>query len=141
MASIKSKIDEEAQSCFTSMIDIVFLLLIYFVVQPFKAPELRMMSYLPKDTGGTGASASAPQATITLKVMTGDKPGKAMFSIADKEFTDANSISQRLYQESGGDKTVPVTLTPDAAVQFKWVLKALDQCTLAEMTDVKFAAP
>ena len=139
MGKIKTKISDEAEGCFTSMIDIVFLLLIYFVCQPFKAPELRMLAFLPKDSGRGSGAAVDPKPTITLRINGSDR-GDVSFMIGDREFKNGNMIGQALLQESGGDTSVPVALEPGPNVHFNHVLKALDQCNYANMTDVKFAA-
>ena len=63
MARIKSKFEDEPAFCFTSMIDIVFLLLIFFLLQPFKMPELKLD--LPMKEPGPGVSP-APLPTPVL---------------------------------------------------------------------------
>jgi biopolymer transport protein ExbD len=63
---IISKVDVELS--FTSMIDVTFLLLIYFVVtSKFKASEGRMEAFLPKDRGlGTSSPKAVTETRIKL---------------------------------------------------------------------------
>lgn len=136
MARIQSQIEEEAEGCFTSMIDIVFLLLIFFILQPFKEPDYQVAAYLPKDVGG-GSSSAEIKPTIQLGIMgAGDS---VTFTVNDDAVQSA-FIAARLMRESGGDQEVPVAINPGPQVNFKHVLKALDQCAVAEMKNVTFAA-
>lgn len=136
MAKIESQIEEEAEGCFTSMIDIVFLLLIFFILQPFKAPDYQMAAYLPKDMGGSSSSAEV-KPTIQLGIVGSNN--NVTFTVND-ESVNADFVAARLVRESGGDLEVPVALKPGPQVNFKWVLKALDQCAIAEMEKVTFSA-
>ena len=53
----------------TSMIDVVFLLLIFFILMPFKSPESRIESHLPKDSGLSQAkSEEEPVDKIEIKI-------------------------------------------------------------------------
>jgi biopolymer transport protein ExbD len=135
MAQIKSQIEDEAEGCFTSMIDVVFLLLIFFICQPFKEPDRRILAYLPKDVGG-GSASNDIKPTIQLGVM--GEGNRVTFTIDDREVRP-DYIAPNLMRKSGGDKEVPVAIDPGPQVNFQHVLKALDQCAIAEMQNVTFA--
>lgn len=150
MAKVKSKVDEEPTSCFTSMIDIVFLLLIFFILQPFKAPEVKLRSELPKDSGPS-STPDAPKQHIRLmiKAIPGNK-NDARFMIDDITPPPASAgggdqIYKALEKRRGGNsqeaKETPIAIMPDLTVHFTHVLKALDQCYKAEMPNVKFEGP
>jgi biopolymer transport protein ExbD len=139
MAKIKSSIDDEPAESFTSMIDIVFLLLIFFILQPFKKPEMKLRSELPKDTG-QAPSISTPRPSIRLQINRGLGANSCVYFVNDQT-PRSDTIWKALKTESQEDTTVPVSLMPDPEVQFRFVLNAIDQCYKAGMTDVKFAAP
>ena len=54
--------EEDVGKGFTTMIDIVFLLLIFFILQPFKQPEQKVDSDLPKS--GPSTISQAPRRNI-----------------------------------------------------------------------------
>jgi biopolymer transport protein ExbD len=137
MASIKSQIEDEAEGCFTSMIDIVFLLLIFFILQPFKEPDFRMLAYLPKDQG-QGRSSMDIKPTIQLRIV-GSKDNVTFF-LDEEPVEKGDYLAFKLLRKSGGDTKVPVALGPAPGVYFGHVLKALDQCAVAGMENVNFTA-
>ncbi|MHC4885340.1 MAG: ExbD/TolR family protein [Planctomycetota bacterium] len=138
MAKIESAIDEEAEGDFTSMIDVVFLLLIFFILQPFKDPDMRVLAYLPKDSGASSSTPEEIKPTIQLRIL-GNKD-KVTFMLDDDRVSDGNYLASGLLRKSGGDTEVPVALGPAPQVNFKHVLKALDQCAMAGMEKVNFTA-
>ncbi len=142
MAQVKSDVSDEPANSFTSMIDIVFLLLIFFILQPFKAPEMKLRSELPKDSG-QAASPQTPRPNITLRIQKiPGSEGKANFMInTDMIGRDGSTIWEKLLREANGDRTVAVVIDADPGVHFDYVLTALDQCYKAQMQDVKFASP
>lgn len=141
MAKIKSSIDEEPADSFTSMIDIVFLLLIFFILQPFKSPERRLKSELPRDQGPSSAVPKDTQ-NVMLEVRTRpNEPDGAYYKLGGSIVSDKDKLYRELLKHAARDTTSPVVIDADRAVHFQWVLKALDQCYLAEMTNVNFSAP
>jgi len=135
MPQIKSKIEEEAEGCFTSMIDVVFLLLIFFILQPFKEPDMRMLAYLPKDVGG-GSSAADIKPTIQLIIA--GKGDRVQFMVNDAACR-GGYLAPRIQQISGGDLETPVAIKPHPEVNFQHIMTALDQCAIAKMQNVTFA--
>lgn len=160
MPAIKSDIEEEPADSFTSMIDIVFLLLIFFILQPFKSPERKLPAELPKDEGPSHSPAE-PQKHIVLKIEANpENPDIGVYNVDGKRITFEpvkghskggvysldgqqvdNGIASRLTQVAMGDKDAPIAIMPKLNVQFKHVLRALDQCYEAQMETVKFEGP
>jgi biopolymer transport protein ExbD len=134
MARIQSQIEEEPTGSFTSMIDIVFLLLIFFLLLPFKETDYRLSAYLPKDVGG-GSSAADIVPPIQFDI-TGS--GDEVTYIINDQPVDRRYLASRLLTESANDTTVPVTINPHPNVNFRHVLTALDECAVAEMKKVTF---
>lgn len=147
MAKIKSAINEEPNDSFTSMIDIVFLLLIFFILQPFKQPEVKLRSELPKDEGPSFVPPAQPRPHIVVRI--NRDPGNAAEAIYTVDGTvignSANKAGDQLadviLRRSGGDLESPIAIMPELHVHFGHVLKVLDQCTKAGMGKVKFDGP
>ncbi len=141
MPKPKPAFEEDENFCFTSMIDIVFLLLIFFILQPFKSPEMKLENELPKDVG----PSTDMDTRITIRLVVRRNPAQrdgALYYINQTRLgPDHRRIASALNKECNGDKEVPVSLAPDPTVYFKNVLKAMDQCQVAEMKNVAFEAP
>ncbi|MHC4886111.1 MAG: ExbD/TolR family protein [Planctomycetota bacterium] len=140
MARIRSRIEEKAEGDFTSMIDIVFLLLIFFILQPFKNPDLKMEMHLPKAGAPTPPEIDDPEPplpTIQVKVMA-HPSSKASFRVNGRRVA-AHRLNVELLKESAGMVEVPVAISPEKNVAFTHVMKALDECAEAGMLRVSFA--
>ena len=142
---IKSQINEEPASSFTSMIDIVFLLLIFFILQPFKEPENRLGADLPQDGSGPASSLEPPIKPIQIQIEFNRRnPDAAVFRIGDETRrvnggpTAFRHIAKHLKDLSGGNLETPVAIMPHGDVHFEHVLSALDACYEAKMPKVKF---
>lgn len=139
MATIKSKISEEVESQFTSMIDMVFLLVIFFIVQPFKAPEMRMRAELPKTDTSTSSSDIVP-VRLRVVALQGNR-GAWIVDNREVRQDDVMVLANAIWDAAGKNPETSVTIEPDPNVKFDYVLRALDACGVAQMTKVGFAQP
>ncbi len=140
MAKIKSQFEDEPNDSFTSMIDIVFLLLIFFILQPFKQPEMKLAAELPKDEGPSH-TPSEPRQHIVIKIEPEGADGSEARFIVDGQTIAGPAISSRLLKRNGGDLEAPIALMPNIKTHFRHVLMALDECYEARMPNVKFEGP
>ena len=135
--TVREMLDEEPKINLTPMIDVVFLLLIFFMLMKFKSLEKQLQSYLPKDEG---MSISKPEPVQQLrigivlvpnstdkcnlipnpligyfKVIPYQNPKRLMFA----------QLTQQLIQgfEHIGDK---VEIAPEPAVPFEYVALTID---------------
>lgn len=132
---------QEAGGSFTSMIDIVFLLLIFFILQPFKEPEVSFDTPL----SGVGREIVAPPCEdIRLRVMSVPAdPTNAYYVVDGRSLGTATQgaaalLPKTLSSISGGLTDTPVKILPDARVHFGHVLSALDACHTARLGKVTF---
>lgn len=144
MGKIKSSFSEEPNSAFTSMIDIVFLLLIFFILQPFKEPEVKLAAELPKDAGTSTDQFEKPPEDIKIRiVVVPSDPSNAHFIVDGQALGMASQgagtrLPGVLVRNSHGLKDTPVAILPDARVHFGHVLTALDACYTARLEKIKF---
>lgn len=132
---------EAEGNSFSSMIDVVFLLLIYFVVQPFKAPEGILPSPLSREgpRGSRTESRPEPMPLPPLHItITPDGKG-AVYHLSGREVRSARQLPAAILGETGGATHVPIVLAPDGRVAFSHVFAALDQCHVAGMAKVAFS--
>lgn len=136
----------------TSMIDVVFLLLIFFILMPFKAPEARIESHLPKDSGqgpGKANEEKVDKIDVNISVDKGVPIDIHSFQgvrvkINGKPIANFVGLKQRLADLKAGLKVgiekVPVELNADEDVPFYFVMKALDYAKLNGFSFIKFPA-
>lgn len=147
MARIQSAVNEEPNDSFTSMIDIVFLLLIFFILQPFKQPEMKLRSELPKGEGPSPTPPDTPRPHIIVRI-TRDAVNldEALYTVDGAVIGHSSTMPQArlgdvILARSAGDRKAPVAVMPELHVNFKHVLRVLDECHRIRMEQVKFDGP
>ena len=116
----------------TPLIDIVFLLLIFFMVTTSVSRETRLLVSLPE------ASGSAENATESIEVLV-DKEGG--YAINGRRLVNAevDSLVRGLELESGGDVSLLVVLVADAEVQHQSVVTAMEAIGRAGFASLSIA--
>jgi biopolymer transport protein ExbD len=143
----------------TPMIDVTFLLLIFFIVTAkFKSSEGRLEAFLPRDQGLNSSKSQAEEDTrikllwvneqVLLKV--GDTPFPTVRLRDDIDPSpDFAALKSFLIQAKAGwkpldaeqaEKGMPVIIDPRIQVPWKYVVRSLNSCLDAGLTNVKFAA-
>ena len=116
----------------TPLIDIVFLLLIFFMVTTSFSRETRLLVSLPE------ASGSAENATESIEVLV-DKEGG--YAINGRRLVNAevDSLVRGLELEAGGDVSLLVVLVADAEVQHQSVVTAMEAIGRAGFASLSIA--
>lgn len=125
---------------FTALIDMVFLLLIYFILQPVQKSENQLPADLPK-SGVESLSVEMPLNDVALRIEPLDDDG-AVFMVGDERIVSDlyayRRIAEALRRQSGDNLETPVAITPAPDVGFEHVLRALDGCYQAGMPKIRF---
>lgn len=155
--------DERFSLEMTSMIDVVFLLLIFFMcATKFKIPEGTLDSFLPRDRGTSAGSAVVTLgARVTLWIDEGtgvlhcdfDERPVAMDN-TQGEFESFRGIAgpnleqlemflreRKLNYVGTGSKGLPVVIDFMPKVPFKYVVDVMNLCVKVGIEDVAFASP
>ena len=116
----------------TPLIDIVFLLLIFFMVTSSFSRETRLLVSLPE------ASGSVENAAESIEVLV-DKEGG--YAINGRRLVNAevDSLVRGLELESGGDISLLVVLVADAEVQHQSVVTAMEAIGRAGFASLSIA--
>ena len=140
MARKKAEI-EEVDMELTPMIDVVFLLLIFFIVtMKFKVLEGKLETELPKDVGVN----SSPVDELLEKVEINILPDPSM-PYGLKVFVNGRGMPnmptfkaelERWYKLDQGTRT---TLYPEPKINYEQVIKVVDQVLAVGLTDITFA--
>jgi len=138
----RDPLEEEEQSEIPlSMIDVIFLLLIFFIVcAKFKTQEKRLEAHLPKDEGQQPVVKKVEpprEARIKIRKL---EDGRIQYYLDNTPCAGINDLTSKL----GGlaaDPTRSIVIDGKSKVPFKYILAAIDACGMVGLTNVKFQAP
>ena len=115
----------------TPLIDVVFLLLIFFMVSTSFSELTRLVVDLPEAEG-------APASTNTTLLLAVDVEGNMTLDGAPVP-NDARGLSEALRQRLSGNTDSPVTLSADAMTPHQYVVTAMDVAAQLNITRLTIA--
>jgi biopolymer transport protein ExbD len=135
----------------TPMIDVVFQLLIFFIVgMEIRIPEGILNSHLPKDRGvgvpdDQKVDINPPELKIRLarnKVETTD-PKNPVIDIYFEQYrcADIGDLENKLVRLGEELASIPVIIDGGPDVPFGHILGTLNACVKAKFTQISFKAP
>lgn len=106
----------------TPLIDVVFLLLIFFMVSTTFTRETQLKVDLPESVSGEHVDSSTLQKIELLISAAGEVAinGNTLIN------PDLETLKTALARESGGDTSLPVVITADANTPHQAVITAMD---------------
>lgn len=129
----RRKVRDELSVNITPLIDVVFLLLIFFMVTTTFNRETRLLVNLPE------ANAEAAQATPDqIEIIVGRE---GSYSINGRALVDGRmeTLMRGLELESGGDLGLPILLVADAEATHQSVVTAMDAIGQSGFTRLNIA--
>ena len=143
-APTNSRKDASLELNLTSMIDVIFLLLVFFAfTSNFKEPE----KLLPTKLSSAGAITTETKPTqeerdlgkivASLRV---DKDGRVLYSIDGKPFDSLQEIETTLTSLQEIEPNAPVVVDPERNVPLESVLDVYDVARRVGLTKIKFTA-
>ena len=115
----------------TPLIDVVFLLLIFFMVSTSFSELTQLVVDLPEAEG-------APASTNTTLLLVVDVEGNMTLDGAPVP-NDARGLSEALRQLLSGNTDIPVTLSADAMTPHQYVVTAIDVAAQLNITRLTIA--
>lgn len=115
----------------TPLIDVVFLLLIFFMVSTSFSELTQLVVDLPEAEG-------APASTDTTLLLVVDVEGNMTLDGAPAP-NDARGLSEALRQRLSGNTDIPVTLSADAMTPHQYVVTAIDVAAQLNITRLTIA--
>ncbi|OZY48949.1 ExbD/TolR family protein [Pseudomonas lundensis] len=105
-----------------SLIDVVFILLLFFVVTTTFIRETQLRVDLPEAVSGS------PSEDQTVKQLDIAISADGVFSVNNQLLpkNDLASLMQALQKESGGDTSLPLSISADGKTQHQAVVTAMD---------------
>ncbi len=137
----------------TSMIDVIFLLLIYFVVTSnFRIDEGVLTATLPQGQGKPLVSTDLPPQKIEVLITAGTVDDtQVAIQVGSQAFASFAQLRQdlasKLYDPDAGqlgglyEADNPIVIQPGTNVRWQHVVDAFNACVAAKYTNVSFAKP
>ncbi|GGM24443.1 ExbD/TolR family protein [Pseudomonas asuensis] len=112
---------DEASVNLTSLIDVVFVLLLFFVVTTTFNKPSQLNLELPEAQSAEPAEAAAKDLEISISA-------EGVISLNDQTLakSDLTSLMTALQRESNGDNTVPLIISADGRTPHQAVVTAMD---------------
>ena len=136
----------------TSMIDVIFLLLIYFVITAsFTMGEGVIVANLPRGTGQAPDPDEPPPLKITIQITTlgnrgvGYRVSLLGFHDAPRNFKDLGALLMKYQNNPNKGRhgrypvDSPVIIQPTAQVRWQHVVNAFNQAVKAQYENINFA--
>ena len=124
---------EELELNLTPLIDVVFLLLIFFMVSTTFQKESEISLQLPE---ATDAESQSSDERIEIVINAAGR-----YFIDDQEVikSDVASLQNALYKVSDGQRDIPITIRADAQVPHQAVVTAMDAAGQLGMLQIAIA--
>lgn len=118
----------------TSFIDVVFVLLLFFVVTTTFTHETQLHVELPEAASGT------PPEDAAIKPLEISITADGAYSINGQLLlkSDLATLMNVLQKESGGDNTIPLTLSADGKTPHQAVITAMDAAGKLGFSKLRF---
>ncbi|MGV6827554.1 MAG: ExbD/TolR family protein [bacterium] len=119
----------------TPLIDVVFLLLIFFMVSTTFDRETQLKIDLPKASDQQETEEQLDQVAITV-----DEEGR--FFVNDRELVthDLDTLSRAIEQAADGDTNMPLVVSSDRNAPFQAAITIMDAAASLQMTRLSFIA-
>ncbi|MBJ9978179.1 biopolymer transporter ExbD [Pseudomonas sp. S75] len=105
-----------------SLIDVVFVLLLFFVVTTTFTRETQLRVELPE--ASSGAPATPDDAKLVEVTISADGVYSVNNHLLPK--SDLTALTEALQRESGGDSTLPLAISADGKTPHQAVVTAMD---------------
>ena len=115
----------------TPLIDVVFLLLIFFMVSTSFSELTQLVVDLPEAEGSSATTDEALMLTVDVAVN--------MTLNGEPVPNDARGLSLALRQQLSGNTDIPVTLSADAMTPHQYVVTAMDVAAQLNITRLTIA--
>lgn len=126
--NLKPERREEIDLNLTPLIDVVFLLLIFFMVSTTFEKTSKLKIDLPE------ASAKATQQANKKIVIGIDVKGRYYINERQLVNTQLKTLKQALIKTAGNDKDIPIVLRADAKTPYQAVVRAMDAASQVGLT-------
>ena len=152
MSTVREIQNEEHKLEMTPMIDVTFLLLVFFLCTlQFKTLEGRLSAYLPEDVGQNASPAEAiEKIEVSIVVVAAGEPAvggspraeyagrEVGYRVGPRACANLDQVRERLRQLFAADRERRVTIRAGTGTVYADVVGVLDAAVAAGFTDIAF---
>jgi len=120
---LRASSPEDPEISLTSLIDVVFLLLIFFMVSTTFEHQAVLKVDLPEGTGVEAPSESPDPERLELVI---DASGLMFLNDQQLTASDARTLTAAFVQQAGEKRDIPLTLRADRETPHHYVVTAMD---------------
>ena len=139
----RNRAAEEVEMQMTPMIDVTFLLLIFFLCSiKFKLLDGKLAAYLPRDVGVNATVVFEPsleKIDIHLARKTNTTLGFTI-SVNDTPMSGLEQMYRTLKEYLRKDSGLKATCHPGEDIEYGHVVKVVNECLRADLEDINFSA-
>jgi len=137
---------DKIQPPMTPMIDIVFQLLIFFLLIPSQSGEAYLTTNLPRTSGPVAGKQQIDIKRVKIELQVPENDDKGVVIVLNESRQFGQNFEGLLaalqgLQDAGLAKDHPVLISPWMSCRHKWVVRAFDMAVGAGFTNVHFAVP
>jgi biopolymer transport protein ExbD len=145
MANRKTRetVSEQADMQMTPMIDVTFLLLIFFLCSiRFKLLDGKLAAYLPREEGVNRTVQYVPKLEkIEIRLDRDERaPGGFLLSVNGTEMSSLQAFGRTLEDYLGQDSGLEACCVPGEHVQYGHVVTVVNECLRAGLDGLTFSA-
>ncbi|CBL46897.1 Biopolymer transport protein ExbD/TolR [gamma proteobacterium HdN1] len=118
-----------------SLIDVLFILIIFFMVSTTFVQERKLSVELPKAMGEESGKTTA----ASIEVIVG-RDGDYAVNNKTLAARDAKTLERAVLEQSGGDTTLPFIIAADAAAPYQAVVTVMDVAGQLGFTHLRLPA-
>lgn len=136
----KEAATEEVEMQMTPMIDVTFLLLIFFLCSiKFKLLDGKLAAYLPRDVGvnATPIDVELLKIDIRMERKKSNDMGFVM-TVNEQPMPTLRALYKRVRDLYRMDPELKVTIYPGNEIQYGHVVMVVNECLRADMTQITF---
>lgn len=146
MVRVTGEVPTEPGTRFASMIDIVFLLLVFFILQPFKYlhSDLPIQADVPDSVSPVPHVEAVREPVILWIFRDPEDGGEVFFEVGGNVRIPSShpeveaELASALQEATGGDAATPIHLTASADLPFRHVITALEALRLVGLANIRF---
>lgn len=130
----------------TPMIDVIFQLLIFFMLMPTQTSEGYLTTNLPRNEGPNPKPQIIDRDRIKIELVEEGAENQSVTIVLNDTLVLGSSFDDleaalKGYRAQGLPPDYPVLIAPGMAVRHKWVVRAFDAAVLSRFTNIQFAVP
>jgi len=137
---------DSIQPPMTPMIDIVFQLLIFFLLTPSQSGEGYLTTNLPRTSGPVAGEKQVDVKRVKIELQVPEHDDKGVVIVLNENQTFGKNFEGLLaalegLRARGLAADHPVLISPWMSCRQKWVVRAFDMAVAARFTNIHFAVP